>query len=218
MGELVLDEEIFKAFLSGKDRGIEALIRRRTPLVMAIIKRIIEKYNIVDKQIVEDLAQETWRKALKAKNYESKDKFTAWLGTIARNTALDWLKKEKKNPTLLTQKERDDEGSEAWDIQNRNTDMWARSDTMAKAHVLIIDLRDCMNSLPKKSFKVMELYIKSDQTQREIANILRISLGKAWKLLHAGMKRLKECLQRKGWTPVSIQTILDSGIFREMAK
>jgi len=224
MGGLPPDEIIFGDYMSGKlndMNALEDLIKRRTPLVMRIIRGIIAKYKKVDKATVEDLTQDTWRKVFTAKDYSPTAKFPTWLGRIARNTALDWLRKEVKNPITAfphTGIEGDEERREDTEIGRRDIGPRDIADIMVAAHSLIIDLQDCIKDLPEKAYKILDLYFGSDWTQREIAKAVQASLGKAWNLLHLGMKKLRQCIEGKGWTADYIQTILDSDILEEIGK
>lgn len=89
------DKQLIKEYLSGNEDALNELINRHLKGVYNFIYRLVG-----NTQEAEDLAQETFLKAWKhLKKYDPDQNFKTWLFTIARNTAVDWLRR-KKIPTL----------------------------------------------------------------------------------------------------------------------
>src|SRR5687768_9582947 len=91
--------------LQRPDEGLEiaAGLRRRDPV---LLDRLIEEYQhrllrylvalTADRPLAEDLFQETWLRVLeRGHRYDGRARFVAWLLTVARNLALDSLRKRR---------------------------------------------------------------------------------------------------------------------------
>jgi len=85
------DEELMAAYLDGDEESFRRLVECHLKPVYNFVYRI--SGNLVD---AEDITQETFVKVWKnAKKYRAGESFRAWLYTIARRTAIDWLRKRR---------------------------------------------------------------------------------------------------------------------------
>src|ERR1700761_954795 len=89
------DEELIAAYLSGEEAAFGELTQRHLRQVYSFALRLVG-----DSAAAEDISQETFLKAWKSlqKYDESSSKFKTWLLRIARNTAIDYLRKKKHVP------------------------------------------------------------------------------------------------------------------------
>ena len=211
------DENIFKAYLDGEDvdQELETLIRRITPLIMNILRRTIVLQNKpADKYTLEDLSQETWRKAFKAKNYRPNAPFRSWMAIIAKNTALDWLKRERRTSIVPSMRKGEVGENEDDTMYMGGLDVGGseQAEGMAKAYVFLTDYRDCIKRLPKKYEKSF-IFTMLQWTQREIATELGFSLGQANKIIQKGLLMIRGCLHEKGWeTMPDLSALYEGGI------
>lgn len=89
------DQRIVELALAGRESAYRELLRRYQRPVLSLIHRIVR-----DRQLAEDLAQDTFIKVLNAlERYRPEFKFSSWIFKIAHNTALDALRR-KGVPTL----------------------------------------------------------------------------------------------------------------------
>ena len=94
MGELpdlaaATDQEIVALAREGREAAYRELIRRYERPIFSLILRMVR-----DRQLAEDLAQETFIKALKAiGSYRPEFKFSSWIFKIANNAAIDHLRR-----------------------------------------------------------------------------------------------------------------------------
>lgn len=85
------DEQLVKSYLTGDDASFEELIQRYLDQIFAFALNYTK-----NEALAEDIAQETFIKAWKnISSFDSDKRFKAWIFTIARNTALDQLKKKQ---------------------------------------------------------------------------------------------------------------------------
>ncbi len=85
------DEQLIANYRAGDEKALNELIARHLKSVYNFVYRIAR--NVQD---AEDITQETFVKMWKnLKRYDQGQNFKTWLFTIARNTALDALRKKK---------------------------------------------------------------------------------------------------------------------------
>ena len=85
------DQEIVALARDGREAAYRELIRRYERPVFSLILRMVR-----DRQLAEDLAQETFIKALNAiGSYRPEFKFSSWIFKIANNAAIDHLRRRE---------------------------------------------------------------------------------------------------------------------------
>ncbi len=85
------DQEIVAQAREGREAAYRELIRRYERPVFSLILRMVR-----DHQLAEDLAQETFIKALNAiASYRPEFKFSSWIFKIANNAAIDHLRRRE---------------------------------------------------------------------------------------------------------------------------
>jgi len=90
----ISDKKLIQDFLRGDEQSFAVLVNRYLKMVYNFLYQITKDRNILD-----DLTQETFLKAWKnLKKFDTEKNFKTWLFTIAKNTALDYFKKKKTVP------------------------------------------------------------------------------------------------------------------------
>ena len=91
------DQEVVVLAKSGKDAAYRELVRRYERPVFSLIYRMVR-----DRELAEDLAQETFVKALNAiESYRPEFKFSSWIFKIANNAAIDHLRRREHDTLSL---------------------------------------------------------------------------------------------------------------------
>ena len=86
------DEALITQYLAGDEKSLEILVQKYLRPVYSFVCR----YGSID---AEDVVQDTFVKVWKnLKKFKGENKFKPWLFAIAKNTALDYLKKKKEVP------------------------------------------------------------------------------------------------------------------------
>jgi len=84
------DQEIVALAREGREAAYRELIRRYERPVFSLVLRMVR-----NRQLAEDLAQETFIKALNAiASYRPEFKFSSWIFKIANNAAIDHLRRK----------------------------------------------------------------------------------------------------------------------------
>jgi RNA polymerase sigma-70 factor (ECF subfamily) len=91
------DQEIVALAREGREAAYRELIRRYERPVFSLILRMVR-----DRQLAEDLSQETFIKALNAiGSYRPEFKFSSWIFKIANNAAIDHLRRREVDTLSL---------------------------------------------------------------------------------------------------------------------
>lgn len=91
------DQEIVALAREGREAAYRELVRRYERPVFSLVLRMVR-----DRQLAEDLAQETFVKALNAiASYRPEYKFSSWIFKIANNAAIDHLRRRDLNTLSL---------------------------------------------------------------------------------------------------------------------
>ena len=87
----ITDKQLIDDYLNGNDAAFALLVQRQINPVYNFVYRLVR-----NTQDAEDITQETFVKMWKnLKRYNQDQNFKTWLFTIARNTAIDSLRKKK---------------------------------------------------------------------------------------------------------------------------
>ncbi len=85
------DQEVVLLARGGREAAYRELVRRYERPVFALLFRMVR-----DRELAEDLAQETFVKALNAiESYRPEFKFSSWIFKIANNAAIDHLRRRE---------------------------------------------------------------------------------------------------------------------------
>ena len=91
------DQEIVALARDGREAAYRELIRRYERPIFSLILRMVR-----DRQLAEDLSQETFIKALNAiGSYRPEFKFSSWIFKIANNAAIDHLRRREVDTLSL---------------------------------------------------------------------------------------------------------------------
>lgn len=93
------DSELVSRYQNGNDGAFEILLHRHKSRLYTAIYLIVK-----DRYKAEDLLQETFIKAvntIKGGRYNDEGKFSAWIGRIAHNLAIDSFRKQKRYPEIV---------------------------------------------------------------------------------------------------------------------
>ncbi len=158
------DEELIAAYLAGEETAFGELTNRHLRGVYSFALRLVG-----DASAAEDISQETFLKAWKSlKKYDvHSSKFKTWLLRIARNTAIDYLRKKKHVPLSAFENEA---GSNVLaetiaDTEELAPQILERLDDARELHATLEELNP-------KHREILLLYYTNDCTFEEIAAML----------------------------------------------
>src|SRR5437868_9547185 len=91
------DQDVIRWAREGHERAYRELVRRYERPIFSLVYRMVR-----DRELAEDLSQETFVKALNAiDSYRPEYKFSSWIFKIANNTAIDHLRRRELDTLSL---------------------------------------------------------------------------------------------------------------------
>ncbi len=157
------DEDLIAAYVAGEETAFATLVERHLKAVYSFVYRFIG-----NEKDAEDVVQETFIKAWKnIKRYSRESaRFKTWLMRIARNTAIDHLRK-KKDLSFSTL----EGGNESYEFAESLPDTEPLPDELLAHRDDLKDLNQAILKLSPLYREVLLLYYGSDLTFEEIATV-----------------------------------------------
>jgi RNA polymerase sigma-70 factor, ECF subfamily len=181
------DLDLVRAFRAGESAAFEELHRRYISSIYRLVHR-----KLGDGLLAEDIAQETFLKALKNLHRMDTDfNFGGWVHTVARNLCYDELRRRQRDPRELAGGNADDD----------DEDLMVRLPAPAHAYDPVIaseqnELRrqvyQVAQRLPEKYRLVLTLRELQGLSYRRISQIMQLSESAVETLLYRARLRFKE--------------------------
>ncbi len=172
------------------DAACRELIRRYARPVFSLLYRMVR-----DREVAEDLAQETFVKALNAlASYRFEFKFSSWIFKIAHNAALDHLRRRKLDTISLDVAPNADAAAR---VEASALQMGSPEETPLQA----IEARELGHAIeaaigqlrPEYRACILLRHVE-ERSYEEIAEILELPLGTVKTYIHRARFELRELL------------------------
>jgi len=165
--ENISDLNLIQRYLKGDQAALEALIKVYLKPVYGFIFHYIK-----DRAEAEDLTQEVFVKMWRnLKKFDQAKSFKTWLFTIARNSALDWLKKKKAIPFSEFENENGDNV-----LLDTLKDSRPSPLELLEQKGLVNRINCALHKLSAQYRLIMQLYYNESLNFREIAEFLSESV------------------------------------------
>jgi len=155
-----------------------------------------------DPVVAEDLVQETFLAALKARDrFAGRSSDRTWLVGILRHKIYDHLRRVCRERPVLSDGASSHSDQEAWD----DSVLWAHEVAAEcvepSKRMELAEFREALETalgkLPPRIAQVFQLYEVEEQPNREVCARLNITESNLWVMLHRARKQLREELA--GW-------------------
>lgn len=169
------DPQLIAAAAAGDVRAFEDLVRRYQTEVLRLCLHVVR-----DMSVAEDATQEAFVRAFRfLRRYRGDAKFSTWLFSIARNCALDELRKKGRGGDP-----REDLGL---DLPGRDS----------AAHVGL-EIREAIGELALELREAVVLIDMFGMSYREAAEVVRVAEGTLKSRVHRARQALIEALKPQG--------------------
>jgi len=180
-----IDDKLIKEALEGDQKAFKGLMVRHQGSVFHIIFRIVR-----DKEIANDLVQETFMKAFSSlKSYRSEYRFSTWLYKIAANSSIDHLRKKRIHALSLDNPIKTEDGEVPIEVADYTHH--PEREMVRRERAVSID--EAINSLPDKYRRVIIARHKEEKSYDEIADELGLPVG----TVKARIFRARELLKKR---------------------
>ncbi len=184
------DQEVVERARQGREDGYRELLRRYQRPVFSLIYRMVR-----DRELSEDLAQETFVKVLNAlDSYRPEFKFSSWIFKIANNAAIDHLRR-RQLPTLSL------EGNPGATTPGRIEATSLQLPDRSESPLDEVQARELGNAIEQAIGRLRPEYRSciilrhiEGRPYEEIAEILDLPLGTVKTYIHRARSELKDML------------------------
>jgi len=178
------DEALMALVGRGQAQAIAALYDRHATLVFSVVLRVLSERTVAE-EVTQDAFMNVWRAAA---TYQSqRGAFVPWLLSVARNRAIDELRRRRSRTA---------------------TEQAVMADGMAAAlseaaaaqndpHLNRLAVHDALAQLPADQRRALEMAYFVGLTQQEIAEELREPLGTVKTRIRLGMQKLRAILEEQ---------------------
>lgn len=157
------DEKLVQEFLGGDQKALEILVEKYLKPIYNFVFQLTQ-----DTVAAEDITQDVFVKAWRSiESFDKNKKFSTWLYAIARNTALDWLKRKKAIPFSLFEKL---DGSSVLEFIEDDSSFSA--DEILKSIDVRNDVEELLSVLPLHLKTILILHNMQGFSLVEIAEIM----------------------------------------------
>ena len=180
------DAQLIAQYREGSEEAFAELLNRYKSKVYTNIYLIVK-----DRYVAEDLLQEVFIKVidrLKRGVYNEEGKFGPWVGRIAHNISIDYFRKQKRYPTVLTE-----DGKDVFH------DMEFTEESVEYAQIkkdINSRLRSLIERLPDSQREVLKMRHFSDMSFQEIAEETGVSINTALGRMRYALINLKKLYQK----------------------
>jgi RNA polymerase sigma-70 factor, ECF subfamily len=176
------DEQLMIAVMAGDQVALAALVTRHHAPLLGYLYRLVGG----DRQLSEDLVQETFLHVLRQRTYQSGRPFKPWLYMIATHLARDYFKSAAVRKSWR--------GGEAEEALLHLYDSEASPEERALAAEQESSVREALAQLREEYRVVLVLRFYQGFSLQEIAEMLHIPLGTVKSRLSVGVHRLRAVL------------------------
>lgn len=174
------DEHLYLQIKQRDKEALEQLYERYERILYSFIYRFTKDRGLTE-EVMQDLFMKLWTQ--KSMYDSSKGKFSSWLLTIARNAAIDSLRKQKKVEYEL------DERDQREDPENIERTILQKEENEA--------IHEAVQTLPLDQQKVVTLFYFEGHTQKHIADSCQIPLGTVKGRIRLALQHLRKHLSRE---------------------
>lgn len=178
------DRELIRLYVNGDEAGLETLIDRYKSKIYTSIYLLVK-----DESLAEDIFQDTFIKVintLRNGRYNEEGKFLPWVMRIAHNLVIDYYRKERRTPVVVT--------SDGFDI----FDVLQFADESVETRMIreqtYRDLRLMIQRLPDDQKEVLIMRHYGDMSFKEIALVTGVSINTALGRMRYALNNLRKMM------------------------
>lgn len=181
-------EKCIRSMNKGDRDGLKEVYEEYVSYIYGIVRQLLPTREEAE-DITSDFFIRLWEKSA---SYKGGSGHKGWMATIARNLAIDCVRKRKREELVdfVTEPE---EGRQYSLVQNAMHGEWAEEKSVEEQVLSDISMAEALSGLKETERQVVHMKIAADMTFQEIADVLEEPLGTvAWRYREA-VKKLRRC-------------------------
>ncbi|MGN0002004.1 MAG: RNA polymerase sigma factor [Sphingobacterium composti] len=184
------DQQLIHLYASGDENGLKMLIDRyKSKIYTSIYMRVKDEF------VAEDIFQETFIKVIntiKSGGYNEEGKFLPWVVRIAYNMVIDYFRKERRSPTVVT-----GDGYDIFEVMD-----FADDDAERKMvrNQIDVDLKKLIQLLPDDQKEVLIMRHFCDMSFKDIAEVTEVSINTALGRMRYALSNLRRLIEEHNLT------------------
>ena len=182
----VSDQELLKQYLAGNEPAFECLVARHKDKVYTSIYMMVK-----DSYLAEDIFQETYIKVidtLRSGKYNDEGKFIQWVMRIAYNLCIDYFRRVKRGPGIVTS-----DGDDLFKYMKFD-------DVPQEVHLDVLHsenkLKSIIEMLPEEQKEVVMLRHYFDFSFKEIAEYTNVSINTSLGRMRYALINLRRLIEK----------------------
>lgn len=178
------EKDLITRYLNGDIKALEVLVKRFSPKLFGYIINMTR-----NREVAEDIYQETWKKALLNLSSFKKKNFSGWIMRIARNLVIDFYRQKKPNVSLDTE---DDFNTS---LRNSLQAPSKAPDEQVQTTELGNKIRLAISTLPREQRDVFLMRTEADLSFSEICKAQGVSINTALARMQYAVAKLRTALK-----------------------
>jgi len=198
------DEALVTAYLEeGDQQAFRTLVNRHESQIFGFLMSMVK-----NRAVANDLFQETFLRVINAMqerrgSYTHQGQWLSWVMRIARNAAIDHIRKQKKWADVS--QDDDEDNRSFWDTVEDETPSADEELHRAEQREW---LDEHIEKLAPEQREVLLLRQQTDLTFREIAELTEVSINTALGRMRYALKNLRKMMEQSGKTSLADPTDL----------
>ena len=191
------DEELVTRSRGGDLDSFNQLILRWERPIYALAYRVIGR-----EEDARDVCQETFMRAYRGlPGFKGQAKFSSWLYRIALNLCRDWIRRQRRAPTVQLA-----EGVDPTELASQQGPVESIEDLVARRELSGV-VKEAMALLPEEQRTAIVLKEYHGMTFQEIADLQGCPLSTVKTRLYQGLSVLRRHLEKNGRVPQLVKRV-----------
>ena len=185
------DNVLITQYLSGSNEAFDTLLSRYKQRIYSFIYSKIK-----DKEIVDDIFQDTFIKvikSLKKGTYNEEGRFLSWVMRIAHNLIVDHFRRKKRMPMYNSH-------DSACDVFYKMSEPSKNVEDSLIDTQIKCDLNTLMLELPQNQLEVLRMRLYQDMSFKEIAERTNVSINTSLGRMRYGLINLRKLIDERNLT------------------
>lgn len=175
------DSGLIRAIAAGDTHALDMLYTRYGPAILSYLSARLYDRALAE-EVLQDVMLAVWRSAA---TFRGESKVLTWLLTIARNRAINTMRKHQVAQTPL---------DDVFELQSTDTGPQEKVEKHHQAQAV----RAALRHLPEMQREILELVFYHQLSGAEVADVLGINAGTVKSRLHRAKEALRRVLYSEG--------------------